>query len=76
MEQGYAYTQIQTNELRCPKCGGVVEEHVVNNIDGDQNRHVVGSVRMCRDCQKDSWMFTSHMPSVLRAREKNEKTVM
>lgn len=76
VEQGYAYTQIQVNETRCPKCGSRVEEHTINNIDGDQGRHYVGTVRMCTKCQADSWMFKSHMPSLLRRKAQNERNVL
>lgn len=73
----YQFTIIQVDLLVCPRCGSrMLEEHrlVLQRYDGSSI--VIGFVRMCRRCQKEAWLFTSHMPSVLAARERDRRVVL
>jgi hypothetical protein len=37
---------------------------------------LVGSVRKCRRCHRESWLFTSHMPATARGRRRDAKVVL
>jgi hypothetical protein len=73
----YSYAVIQVDLLVCRRCGKrLLEEHrmLLRRRDGDTI--TLGWVRMCRQCQKDAWLFTSHMPTVRAAAVKEAKVVL
>lgn len=73
----YSYTAIQVELLHCARCGHrLLEEHrlVVHRSEG--SRRTLGLVRMCRRCEKESWLFVSHMPSALAGRRRDRKTAL
>lgn len=73
----YAYTSIKVFLEYCAACGRPMQEaHHAMNVHSDGVRVSLGAVRRCRSCAPDSWLFQSHMPSVLRARLKAAKTVL
>ncbi|OLB64809.1 MAG: hypothetical protein AUI10_09505 [Actinobacteria bacterium 13_2_20CM_2_72_6] len=72
-----AYTTIQVDPGLCRRCGQqLVEVHRIVYARGADARLTVGTVRTCRRCQADSWMFLSRMPSVNRARRVARKIVL
>ena len=72
-----AYTTIQVDPGLCRHCGQqLVEVHRIVYARGADARLTVGTVRTCRRCQADSWMFLSRMPSVNRARRVARKIVL
>ncbi len=73
----FSYTTIQVELFHCSRCGHrLLEEHrLVVHRAGVGNR-TLGLVRMCRRCQKDAWLFVSHMPSVLAGRRKDRRAVL
>jgi hypothetical protein len=73
----FSYTTIQIDLLLCRTCGyRLVEAHrlLIRTADGFEIE--VGTVRMCRRCQKESWLFTSHMPGALAGRRRDAKVVL
>lgn len=60
-EGQYSYTMIQLQtELLCRVCGKwQVEYHKFELHHAEDGVKTLGFVRMCRQCQKDSWLFTS-----------------
>ena len=76
--RGYAYTAVQMELLGCPRCGyQLLEEHrLVARTARTARRCTLGRVRMCRRCHRESWLFTSHMPSILAGRERDAKVVL
>lgn len=72
-----SHTTITVDLDRCRRCGRLLEErHALTCVDERGHRVVVGSVRTCRRCQAESWMFHSGMPSVGRARRVARKVVL
>jgi hypothetical protein len=70
------YTVIQVDPDVCRRCGAeVAERHRVQYVRGD-TRVPVASVRMCRGCQAESWLFQSHMPAAEQARAIGRKVVL
>jgi hypothetical protein len=73
----YAYTSTNTHPDECSRCGSpLVESHDIEQVQGDDSRVPVGSVKTCRSCQSDSWMLYSRMPAVDRARKAARKTIV
>ncbi len=71
-----SYTVIQVDPVVCRRCGAAMaERHLIARMT-DGVRSPVGSVRMCRNCQAESWMFRSHMPATRRARQWGRKVVL
>ncbi len=73
----YAHTAVVVDLLVCRRCGHrLLEEHrlVLRREDGASL--TLGWVRMCRKCQKEAWLFTSHMPSHLAGRARDAKAVL
>jgi hypothetical protein len=71
------YTTIMVDLQRCQRCGRqLLEVHRAGYVTGDGRHTVFGTVRMCRRCQADSWMFTSRMPATRRARHVSRKVVL
>jgi hypothetical protein len=71
-----SYTVIQVDPVVCRRCGAAVaERHLIARM-ADGVRSTVGSVRMCRNCQAESWLFRSHMPATRRARRWGRKVVL
>ncbi len=70
------YTTIHVYLERCRRCGAIVESHRLIYIREDGARRVIGSLRACRRCQANSWMFYSRMPSAVRARAWARKVVL
>jgi hypothetical protein len=71
-----AYTTIHLFQQRCPRCGAEVEAHRVIFVRENGSRTVVGTLRMCRGCQANSWLFHSRMPATVRARTWARKVVL
>jgi hypothetical protein len=72
-----AYTTIHVDPGQCRRCGQqLVEVHRVVYARGEDARTTVGTVRTCRRCQADSWLFLSRMPTVTRARRVARKIVL
>ncbi|GAA5192838.1 hypothetical protein GCM10023322_53290 [Rugosimonospora acidiphila] len=77
-ERRVAYTTIHVDVRPCPRCRrrlALVLQRIVF-VRERGGRLMVGTVRMCRYCQADSWMFRSHMPSAARARRRGYKVVL
>jgi hypothetical protein len=75
--RGYAYTAVQMELLGCPRCGyQLLEEHRLVLYREDGASVNLGRVRMCRRCHRESWLFTSHMPSILAGRARDRKVVL
>lgn len=73
----YAYTTIQVDLLECRICGGrLLEEHRLVLRRQDGTALSLGRVRKCRRCDRESWLFTSHMPAVLAGRRRDRKAVL
>lgn len=73
----YAYTSTSTHPDECARCGSpLVESHEIEQVQGDDSRLAVGSVKTCRSCQADSWMLHSRMPAAARARKASRKTIV
>lgn len=73
----FSHTTIQVDLLECKRCGSrLLEEHrlVLTREDGAQL--TMGWVRMCRHCEKEAWLFTSHMPTTVAGRLRDAKTVL
>jgi hypothetical protein len=71
----YTYTQIQVEQrILCRKCGQyAAEQHdftVHHETSGVQK---LGSCTACRNCEEESWMFTSHMPRVMAWQERRRR---
>jgi len=76
-ERYFSYTTIQIDLLECRICGNrLLEQHRLL-LRGENGSHrALGRVRKCRRCDKESWLFTSHMPTVLAARRRQTKVVL
>lgn len=71
-----SYTVIQVDPVVCRRCGAAMaERHLIARM-ADGVRSPVGSVRVCRNCQAESWLFRSHMPATRRARQWGRKVVL
>jgi hypothetical protein len=76
-EGRYAYTAVRVDLAVCRICGMRLEEaHRLILVAADGGRTQVGSVRRCRACAKDSWLFESHMPTTRAARERDQRVVL
>jgi hypothetical protein len=76
-EHRISYTAIMLDLQRCRRCGmRLVHVHRINMISEDGSRRVVGTVRACRRCKSNSWLFFSRMPTVERARERARRVVL
>ena len=76
-EHRISYTAILLDVQRCRRCGQrLVHVHRIKTIHEDGTRRVVGTVRMCRRCKANSWLFVSRMPTVERARERGRRVVL
>ena len=72
-----AYTTVQVDLGVCRRCGQrLVEVHRIVYARGSDTRTTVGTVRTCRRCQADSWVFFSRMPTAIRARQVAGKIVL
>jgi len=75
--QHVTYTATQIDPDVCRRCGQeLAERHRIDYMQSDQERVPVGSVRMCRDCHSESWLFRSRMPAAGRARSVARKVVL
>jgi hypothetical protein len=73
----YSYTAISVELERCGRCGGsFLEVHRALRVREDGAPAVIGEVRMCRGCQRESWMFHSHMPTTAKRRLTSRKVVL
>jgi hypothetical protein len=76
-ERHFSYTTIQIDLLECRICGHrLLEQHRLMMRSADGSEYSVGHVRKCRNCHKESWLFTSHMPATLAARRRDAKVVL
>ena len=76
-ERHFAYTSIQVDLLECRGCGYLLlEQHRLLLRAADGTGRLVGHVRKCRRCHKESWLFTSHMPNTVAARRRDAKVVL
>jgi RNase P subunit RPR2 len=72
-----SHTVVRIDPDVCRRCDRpLVESATVTTIDENGYRTPVGTVRTCRWCQADSWMFHSRMPSVARARRVARRIVL
>ncbi len=73
----YAYTAIRVVLENCGRCGRPLQEaHHATLFGNDGAGRTLGTVRRCRGCAGDSWLFQSHMPAVAKARVRAAKTVL
>lgn len=73
----YSHTAISVELERCGQCGGsFLEVHRALRVREDGVPAVIGEVRMCRGCQRESWMFHSHMPTAAKMRTTARKVVL
>jgi hypothetical protein len=76
-EHRISYTTIALDIERCRRCGyRLVHVHRITMVRENGTRRVVGTVRMCRRCKANSWLFFSRMPTVERARERARRVVL
>lgn len=76
-QRTYAYTTIQIDLEECRVCGHrLVERHRMMTWTQFGVVRLVGSVRKCRRCHRESWLFTSHMPATARGRRRDAKVVL
>ena len=76
-ERQFTYSLIQVDLLQCRSCGHwLLEQHklLVRTERGTQR--TVGQVLKCRNCDKEAWLFTSHMPSVIAGRARDARSVL
>jgi hypothetical protein len=72
-----SYTTVSVELERCPRCGRrLVEAHRAARVRADGGRLSVGTVRKCRRCDADSWLFFCRLPATTRARIKARKVVL
>jgi RNase P subunit RPR2 len=72
-----SYTTVRVELERCPRCGRpMVEAHNAARVRADGGQVSVGTVRKCRRCDADSWLFASRLPATTRARIKARKVVL
>jgi hypothetical protein len=69
-EKQYNYTTVVVTHRYCPRCGHFSEEkHTLELVNSEENQRTkVGHVRACAYCDKDHWLFVSHMPSSVAMR--------
>ena len=73
----YSFTTIQVELLHCGRCGHrLLEEHRLILRRAEVGNRTLGLVRMCRRCEKDAWLFVSHMPAARRGRRRDRKAVL
>jgi hypothetical protein len=73
----YSHTAFAVELEKCGRCGGsFLEVHRALCVSEDGVPVEIGAVRMCRTCQRESWMFHSHMPTAARMRSIARKTVL
>ena len=73
----YSYATIQVELLHCGRCGHrLLEEHRLIFRRPEAGSRTLGLVRLCRRCEKDAWLFVSHMPSARRGRRRDRKAVL
>ena len=76
-ERAYSHTIVQVELFDCRVCGyRLLEEHRLLTWTRDGVVRMVGSIRRCRRCHRESWLFTSHMPAVVKARRRDAKVVL
>ena len=76
-ERYLSYTIIQVDLLVCRRCGHtLLEQHSLLMRRADGSARAVGSIRRCRHCHRESWLFTSHMPATARGRRRDAKVVL
>jgi hypothetical protein len=75
--RSYSYLAVQVELLRCGSCGHrLLEEHRLVLRHSEGPHRTLGLVRMCRRCQKEAWLFISHMPSARVGRRRDAKAVL
>lgn len=76
-EQQYSYTTIVVTHRYCPRCGRYTQEkHSMELYDADLNQqYKVGHLRVCSHCDREHWMFVSHMPKSVAMRQMRARTV-
>jgi hypothetical protein len=76
-ERLFSYTIIQIDLLDCRVCGHpLLEQHRLLMRAADGSERTVGHIRRCRQCHKEAWLFTSHMPATVAARRRDAKVVL
>ena len=76
-EKQYAFTNVQVVPTYCPRCGYFrLERHVVNMVRSDGQRQTVGTVSVCSNCQRNSWMFVSQMSRAREGRDRDARVVL
>ena len=77
-EGQYAYTRISISHRGlCATCGfDSIETHRLQLVLESGTATEVGSLAVCANCEPDSFIFTSHMPSVVAGRDMRARTVL
>lgn len=69
-----AHTQIELDPDVCPVCGNeTMVTHTLSRWDNAEKRYVTGSMKKCSECDREHWLFTSHMPRAVAARKLYEE---
>jgi hypothetical protein len=77
VDRHFSYTTIQVDLLLCPTCGyQMMEQHRLLMRSAEGVEVAIGQLRRCRRCDKESWLFTSHMPAIIAARRRDAKVVL
>lgn len=77
VERLYAHTAIEVRVRRCRVCGKRAEEtHILGAVAENGDRRFWGQVTMCRNCQKDSWLFVCHSPRAIAGRKRDAKVLL
>lgn len=77
-EGQYTFTMVhvQDHPGYCPQCGSWAYESAELTVHHEvRGLERVGNVKACRKCQSESWMFVSHMPHAIAARERDRKVI-
>jgi hypothetical protein len=72
----YSYTTIQIDLLECRVCGGRAGAAPDGAAPRRRLHADARSLRRCRRCDRESWLFTSHMPAAAAGRGRDRKVVL
>jgi hypothetical protein len=73
----FAHTAIQIELFWCDRCGHrLLEEHRLIAYRENGDHRTIGLVRLCRRCEKEAWLFISHMPKAEAGRARDAKAVL
>lgn len=77
-EGQYAYARISVSQRGlCASCGfDAIQTHRLQLVRASGVLVEVGSLAVCANCEPDSFLFTSHMPTVVRGRRMRARYVL